>query len=171
MSRILESLLFLAKADSEQPMITLSPINVRTEIEKIIVFYEVLAAEQNVSILCEGDATVKADRDLFQRAIGNLLTNALHYTPSGGTITFLIDSSQDLGIGITCRDSGTGIPPEYLLKIFYRFYRVNPSRNAKTEGAGLGLAIVKSIIDLHGGSVTMQSVVGQGTDVHLFFPA
>jgi two-component system, OmpR family, heavy metal sensor histidine kinase CusS len=172
LSRILESLLFLAKADSEQPMLELSPINIRTEIEKIIVFYEALAAEQGISVRCEGDATAKADPDLFQRVISNLLTNALHYTPGGGTITFLIDSSHDdMGIGITCRDSGSGIPPEHLLKIFDRFYRINPSRSVKTEGAGLGLAIVKSIIDLHGGSVTVQSAVGQGTDVHLFFPA
>jgi len=170
-SRILESLLFLAKADSEQPMLALSPINVRTEIEKIIVFYEALAAEQDIRIRCEGDATAKVDPDLFQRVIGNLLTNALHYTPGGGTITFLIDSNQDLGIGITCRDSGSGIPQEHLLKIFDRFYRINPSRSVKTEGAGLGLAIVKSIIDLHGGSITVQSAVGRGTDVHLFFPA
>ena len=169
-SRILENLLFLAKADSEQPMLALSRINVRTEIEKIIAFYEAFAAEQNVSIRCEGDATAKADPDLFQRVIGNLLTNALHYTPDGGTITFLIDSSQDLGIDITCRDSGAGIPPEHLPKIFDRFYRVNPSRNTKTEGTGLGMAIVKSIIDLHGGSITVQSVVGEGTAVHLFFP-
>jgi two-component system heavy metal sensor histidine kinase CusS len=170
-SRILDKLLFLAKADSEQPMVALSSINVRTEIDKIIVFYETLAAEKNVSVRCEGDATATADRELFQRVIGNLLTNALRHTPGGGAITFLIDSSQDRGIGITCRDSGTGIPPEHLLKIFDRFYRVNPSRSVKTEGAGLGLAIVKSIIDLHGGSVTVQSAVGQGTDVHLFFPA
>ena len=54
---------------------------------------------------------------------------------------------------------------------FDRFYRVNPSRNAKTEGTGLGLAIVKSIIDLHGGSITVESVVGEGTAMHLFFPA
>src|SRR6185437_11463384 len=68
-SRILDKLLFLAKADSEQPMVTLSSINVRTEIDKIIVFYETLAAEKNVSVRCEGDATATADRELFQRVI------------------------------------------------------------------------------------------------------
>jgi two-component system heavy metal sensor histidine kinase CusS len=169
-SRMLESLLFLAKADSEQAMIALSPINVRTEIEKIIVFYEALAAEQDVRILCEGDATTKADPDLFQRVIGNLLANALHHTPGGGTIIFSIDSSQQPGTAITCRDSGAGIAQEHLPKIFDRFYRINPSR-VKTEGAGLGLAIVKSIIGLHGGNITVQSIIGKGTAVRLFFPA
>ncbi len=171
LSRMLESLLFLAKADSEQAMIALSPINVRTEIEKIIGFYEALAAERDVMIVCEGDATAKADPDLFQRVIGNLLANALDHTPGGGTIIFFIDSSQEGGTAITCRDSGAGIAQEHLPKIFDRFYRISPSRNVKTENAGLGLAIVKSIIGLHGGHITVQSVLGKGTAVHLFFPA
>lgn len=170
MSRMLESLLFLAKADSEQPMIALASISFRTEIEKIIEFYEALAAEQDIRILCEGDATVKADPDLFRRAIDNLLANALHHTPSGGTITFSMDSSQGEGTGIICRDSGTGIAQEHLPKICDRFYRT-PSHNMKTEGVGLGLAIVKSIMGLHGGNITIQSVLGKGTAVHLFFPA
>ena len=173
LSRMLENLLFLAKADSDQAMIILSPINVRAEIEKVIHFYEALAADLDVRMVCEGAAaaTTKVDPDLFQRVISNLLANALHYTPGGGTISFFIDSSQNLGIGVTCRDSGAGIPSEHLPKIFDRFYRINSSSSGTTDGAGLGLAIVKSIMDLHGGSITIQSVVGQGTAVHLFFPA
>ena len=170
MSRILDSLLFLARADSEQAVIVLSPINVRTEIEKIIVFYEAVSTEKGIRVLCEGDATTKVDPDLFQRAIGNLLANALHHTPDGGSIIFSIDSSQERGTGIICRDSGIGIAQEHLPKIFDRFYRINPSRNVEAEGAGLGLAIVKSIIGLHGGNITVQSVIGKGTAVHLFFP-
>ncbi len=169
MSRMLDSLLFLARADSEQAVIALSPINVRTEIEKIIVFYEAVAAENEIRVLCEGDATTKVDPDLFQRAIGNLLANALHHTPDGGSIVFSIDSSQERGTGIICRDNGIGIAQEHLPKIFDRFYRINPSRNV--EGSGLGLPIVKSIIDLHGGNINVQSITGKGTAVHLFFPA
>ncbi|SDQ40980.1 MULTISPECIES: heavy metal sensor histidine kinase [Nitrosospira] len=171
MSRMLDSLLFLARADSEQAVIALSLINARTEIEKIIVFYEAVSTEKSIRVLCEGDATTKVDPDLFQRAISNLLANALYHTPDGGSIIFSIDSSQERGTGIICRDSGIGIAQEHLPKIFDRFYRINPSRNGEAEGAGLGLAIVKSIIGLHGGNITVQSVIGEGTAVRLFFPA
>ncbi len=170
LSRMMDSLLFLAKADSAQTMITCLTVDVATEIKKIVAFYEALAAEQNVGITCGGSGTINADPILFRRAISNLLSNALHYTPTGGEIVFSIHC-VDSGIEVICRDSGIGIAQEHLPKIFDRFYRISPSRNAKTEGAGLGLAIVKSIVGLHRGKITVQSVIGQGTSVRLFFPA
>lgn len=170
LSRMMDSLLFLAKADSAQAMVTCSPIDARTEIEKVIAFYEALAAEQDVRVICEGNETIKADPILFRRVISNLLSNALHYTPAGGEIAFSIQCIDD-GIEVTCRDSGIGIGQEHLPKIFDRFYQISPSRNAKSEGAGLGLAIVKSIVDLHRGNVAVQSITGQGTSLRLFFPA
>lgn len=171
LSRMTDSLLFLAKADSAQAMGTSLPLDARKEIEKIADFYEALAAEQNVRVICEGEGTVDADPILFQRAISNLLSNALHHTTSGGTITFSVYRVDGGRIEITCCDTGTGIAQEHLPKIFDRFYRVNPSRNAQTEGAGLGLAIVKSIIGLHGGEIVIQSTLGVGTSVRLIFPA
>jgi two-component system heavy metal sensor histidine kinase CusS len=170
LSRMMDSLLFLAKADSAQAVVTCLTVDVLTEIKKIIAFYEALAAEQNVGVTCEGSGTINADPILFRRAISNLLSNALHYTPAGGEIIFSI-RCVDGGIEVICRDSGIGIEQEHLPKIFDRFYRISPSRNAKTEGAGLGLAIVKSIVGLHHGKIAVQSVVGQGTSVQLFFPA
>ena len=169
LSRMIDNLLFLARAEAAQPMITASPIDIHTEIEKIIAFYEALAAEQNVRVTCEGDGTINADPILFRRAISNLLSNALHYTPTGGEIIFSIYCVNG-GIEIICRDSGIGIAQEHLPKIFDRFYRISPSRNAETEGAGLGLAIVNSIVGLHNGKITVQSAIGQGTSVRLFLP-
>lgn len=171
LSRMTDSLLFLAKADSAQAMVTSLPLDARKEIEKIIDFYEALIEAQGVRVICEGDGTVDADLILFGRAISNLLSNALHYTASGGKITFSIHRVDGGGIEIVCCDTGTGIAQEHLPKIFDRFYRVNPSRNAQTEGAGLGLAIVKSIISLHGGEIAIQSTLGVGTSIRLLFPA
>jgi two-component system heavy metal sensor histidine kinase CusS len=171
LSRMTDSLLFLAKADSGQAMVTSLPLAARKEIEKITDFYEALAAEQGVHVICEGEGTLDADPILFRRAISNLLSNALHYTPSGGKITFSIHRADGGGIEIVCCDTGIGIAQEHLPKIFDRFYRANPSRNAQTEGAGLGLAIVKSIISLHGGEVSIQSTPGAGTSIRLIFPA
>jgi two-component system heavy metal sensor histidine kinase CusS len=171
LSRMIHSLLFLAKADAAQAVVTSLPSDARTEIEKLTVFYEALAAEQGVRVICEGDGTLDADPILFRRAVSNLLSNALHYTPSGGKITFSIRPVDGAGTEIICSDTGTGIAQEHLPKIFDRFYRVEPSRTVQTEGAGLGLAIVNSIASLHGGKITVQSVIGEGTSIRLFFPA
>lgn len=171
LSRMADSLLFLAKADGAQVVGTLSPLDTRKEIGKIAEFYEALAAEQNVRVVCEGEGTVDADHILFRRAISNLFSNALHHTASGGTITFSIHRVDEGRVEIVCCDTGTGIAQEHLPKIFDRFYRVNPSRNVQTEGAGLGLAIVKSIIGLHGGEIAIQSTLGAGTSIRLIFPA
>jgi two-component system heavy metal sensor histidine kinase CusS len=169
LSRMMDSLLFLARADNAQAMVTRSRIDVRTEVTKVINFYEALAADQKVRVTCMGDGTMDADPILFRRIISNLLSNALYYTPGGGEVAFSIQCVDD-GIEVVCRDSGAGIAQEHLSKIFDRFYRVNPSRNTKKEGAGLGLAIVKSIVGLHSGKIGVQSTVGQGTSIQLFFP-
>ena len=170
LSRITDSLLFLAKADSAKFLATSLPFAADKEIKKVIDFYEALAAEQNVEVNCVGEATFNADPILFQRAISNLLSNALRYTPSGGKVTFSIYTIENKGIEIVCCDTGVGIAPEHLPKIFDRFYRVNPSRTSQTEGAGLGLAIVKSIMRLHGGEINIQSTLDVGTSIHLIFP-
>ena len=175
LSRITDSLLFLAKADSTltdstQFLDTSLPFAADKEIKKVIDFYEALAAEQNVEVNCIGEATLNADPIIFQRAISNLLSNALRYTPSGGKVTFSISAIENKAIEIVCCDTGVGIAPEHLPKIFDRFYRVNPSRTSHTEGAGLGLAIVKSIMRLHGGEINIQSALNIGTSIHLTFP-
>ena len=169
LSRMMDSLLFLARAESAQAMLVRSRIDVRTEITKVINFYEALAAERKVPVTCAGDGVMDADLILFQRVISNLLSNSLRYTPSGGKIVFSI---QDVGNGVevTCCDSGTGIAQEHLSRIFDRFYQISPSRNPKTDNAGLGLAIVKSIVNLHGGRIGIKSALGEGTSVQVFFP-
>lgn len=175
LSRITDSLLFLAKADSAltdstQFLDTSLPFAADKEIKKVIDFYEALAAEQSIEVNCIGEATLNADPILFQRAISNLLSNALRYTPSGGKVTFSIYTAENKAIEIVCCDTGVGIAPQHLPKIFDRFYRVNPSRTSHTEGAGLGLAIVKSITRLHGGEINIQSTLDVGTSIHLIFP-
>jgi two-component system heavy metal sensor histidine kinase CusS len=170
LSRMTDKLLFLAKADSAQAIVTRGQIDVRTEIIKVINFYEALAAEREVQVTCVGDGAMDVDSILFRRVISNLLSNALRHTPSGGEIEFSIQYLNS-GIEVTCRDNGTGIAQEHLPKIFDRFYRISPSRHAKTEGAGLGLAIVKSIVGLHGGEIGVRSTIGEGTCIRVFFPA
>lgn len=170
LTRMTDSLLFLAKADNGQMIVTTIALNMRNEIVKITEFYEALANEQDVKIICEGEGMLYADPILFQRAISNLLSNALHYTNTGGKITFSIHNVENVGIEIICCDTGMGIAQEHLPKVFDRFYRVSQSRNVQAEGAGLGLAIVKSIVNLHGGQINVHSTPGIGTSIKLTFP-
>ena len=167
LSGIIDSLLFLARAESAEQQVNRSVMNGRSAIEKIASFYEVWAEEVGITITCNGEADVFADPLLFNRAIGNLTENALRFTPQGGQITLSL-RRIDNGTEISVRDSGSGIAPEHLPRVFDRFYRGDPSRSSR--GTGLGLALVKSIVDLHGGSVAIESTPGRETTVRLIFP-
>jgi signal transduction histidine kinase len=113
---------------------------------------------------------LNADPVLVRRALSNLLSNALQHTPRGGTITISVTRSDDRHVEVQVKDTGSGIGPEHLPKIFDRFYRADPARYRSPQGTGLGLAIVKSIMALHGGSVRIQSRPNEGTTVILRFP-
>ena len=167
LSAIIDNLLFLARAESAEQQINRSTFAGRYALQKIASFYEVSAEDRQIRITCEGEAEIFADPLLFNRAIGNLIENALRFTPESGEIRISLNHSQTGG-EISVRDSGSGIAPEHLPRVFDRFYRGDPSRSS--AGTGLGLALVKSIVDLHHGSVTIESTVGRGTTVTLTFP-
>ena len=168
LSGIIDNLLFLARAESAEQQVARSSFNARAAVEKIVSFYQTLAEDRHVAITCDGDAKIFADPILFNRAIGNLIDNALRFTPDNGNIRITI---RDLGRAaeISVADSGSGIGSEHLPRVFDRFYRADPSRSS--GGTGLGLALVKSIVDLHGGSVAIESKAGYGTTLTLTLPA
>ncbi len=168
LSGIIDNLLFLARAESAEQQVNRSSFDGRFALEKIRSFYEVSAEDRQIRINCEGDAQIFADPLLFNRAVGNLIENALRFTPENGEIRISLHPTK-IGSEITVRDSGSGIAPEHLPRVFDRFYRGDPSRSS--AGTGLGLALVKSIVDLHHGSVSIQSTVDRGTEVKLTFPA
>jgi two-component system heavy metal sensor histidine kinase CusS len=120
-----------------------------------------------VTITSNGEANFFADEMLFGRAVSNLIENALHHTPEKGTIVISL-ASRGAQSEVSVKDTGSGIAPEHLPRVFDRFYRADSARSS--EGLGLGLALVKSITDLHGGSATIESEVGRGTTVTLTFP-
>ncbi|HXO94913.1 MAG TPA: ATP-binding protein, partial [Candidatus Acidoferrum sp.] len=126
------------------------------------------ADDHHVKISCSGDGQLYADPDLFERAVGNLLDNALRFTREGGSIRVAV-SKHNSDFEVNVSDNGYGIAAEHLPRVFDRFYRAESSRSS--DGAGLGLALVKSIVELHGGSATIHSEAGHGTTVTLRFPA
>jgi two-component system heavy metal sensor histidine kinase CusS len=171
LSQLIESLLFLARAENAQTSMPRESIDVRGELTKVHEFYEAAAAEAGItfSMAAPEQVTACLNRTLFQRAVGNLVANALAHTPSGGTVNLLAAREGDT-IRVEVSDSGQGIPPEDLARVFDRFYRVDRSRSSTSGGFGLGLAIVKGIALLHGGTAEISSQVGRGTRVVLVFP-
>jgi two-component system heavy metal sensor histidine kinase CusS len=167
LSRIVDNLLFVARVDAAREPVARKRFNARAAAEKIATFYQAIAEERHVTISCSGEAPIYADPDLFERALGNLLDNALRFTPENGSIQILL-SEHDDNVEVTISDTGCGIASEHLPRVFDRFYRAESSRGS--DGAGLGLALVKSILDLHGGSAKIESEVGRGTTVKLKFP-
>jgi two-component system heavy metal sensor histidine kinase CusS len=169
-SRLTERLLFLARAESPETTIRAKRFDARKEIDAVCGFHHAVAQEQGVDIVCRGNETLHADPVLFRQAISNLLSNALRYSPRGGKVIISITHDDHRWIEVAVSDSGSGIEPEHLPKLFDRFYCADRSRSRHPHGSGLGLAIVKSIVSLHGGEATVTSTVGKGTSVHLKFP-
>jgi len=128
-----------------------------------------LHADRGLEIVLKVSAehSVRAQREDLDEMLGNLLDNALRFTPENGSIQIAL-SEHDANFEVAVSDNGSGIAPEHLPRVFDRFYRAESSRGS--DGAGLGLALVKSIVDLHGGSATIQSEVDQGTTITLSFP-
>jgi two-component system, OmpR family, heavy metal sensor histidine kinase CusS len=169
LSRMIENVLFLARAESPQFGLARVSFDAAEELQRIREYFEGLAEEGGIRIEVRGSARISAERELFRRAVNNLLVNALRYTPRGGTI-LLTASGSDAEVVIAVENPGPGIPPEEITRIFERFYRADPARSVSTEASGLGLAIVKTIMDLHGGKASVRSEVGGQTVFELHFP-
>nr|WP_199040673.1 heavy metal sensor histidine kinase [Dyella sp. ASV24] len=168
-SRMIENVLFLARADSPQFALQRTHFDVGEELQRVADYFEGVAADMEVDIRIAGAARLIADRDLFRRAVSNLLSNALRYTPPHGVILLLAEQAQGM-VRVVVENPGQGIAPEHLDKLFDRFYRADRSRNDSAHSAGLGLSIVKSIMELHGGRVTAQSEPDGLTCFTLWFP-
>ena len=171
LSRIVESLLFLARADSPEMRLHRETLDIGHELAAVKEFYEVVAQEKGVELRVEAPRPVgaKVDRTLFQRAVGNLVSNSLAHTPAEGWIA-LRAFSEGQTVRVEIADSGAGIAPEHLPRIFDRFYRADGARSRHSGGVGLGLAIARSIAVVHGGNAEIQSEPGRGTTVRLTFP-
>ncbi|NDO83696.1 two-component sensor histidine kinase [Citrobacter sp. NCU1] len=157
MSKMVSDMLFLAQADNNQLIPEKKALNLADEVSKVFDFFEAWAEEREVSLRFEGHACwVSGDPSMLRRALSNLLSNAMRYTPKGESVTVRLFEAQDQ-VQIIVENPGTPIAAEHLPRLFDRFYRVDPSRQRKGEGSGIGLAIVKSIVLAHQGNVAVTS--------------
>ena len=169
LSHMIDTLLFLARAENPNAHLQRTRFGVRAEIEAVADYLDPVAQEKNLRVSCEGDAQLWADRNLFRRALTNLFSNAFRHTPPGGEVVASVRTSASSEVTVSVSDSGPGIPRDEQPRVFERFYR-GASSQGDEQGAGLGLAIVRSILQLHGGSARLESAAGRGTTVILSFP-
>jgi two-component system heavy metal sensor histidine kinase CusS len=171
LAHMIDRLLFLARAENPETQVKKEPCNVGRELAAVCEFYGLSANEAGVQLAVVVDEKIQADFDraLFQRAVGNVVANALAHTPKNGSVT-LTATGDDRATRIEVADTGCGLLAAHLPHVFDRFYRADPTRSSKNGSVGLGLAIVRSIMELHGGSVEIASQVGRGTRVSMIFP-
>lgn len=160
LTRMISDMLFIAKADNRLIAPHCEQVSLGAEIDDLIDFYHALAEDKGVAIVRAGDGRSSGDRLMLRRAISNLLSNAIRHTPNGGQIVISVDSGSSGEATVAVENTGEDIPPEHLPRLFDRFYRGDPSRLRNGAGAGLGLAIAKSIVDAHGGKLTVSSANG-----------
>jgi two-component system, OmpR family, heavy metal sensor histidine kinase CusS len=170
LSHLVDYIIFIAQAEAGKLKPICIRMKAREEIDKVLDFYGPLAEEKGIAVTCEGNATLSADPALFCKAVANLLSNALTFTPSGGAVVISVRQGDDRSAEVSISDTGCGISAEDMPKIFDRFYRVYTTRFMDPKGSGLGLPLVKSIMALHAGSVEVLSQPGLGTTVFLRFP-
>lgn len=169
LSKMVSQMLFLASAS--QPCVTLTrePIDLRNEAEKVIELFSSSAEEKSLSFVLSGHAQIHGDRLMIQRAISNLLSNAINHGLGGSTINLDI-THEDSFVVLAIQNTGEGIAPGHLPRVFDRFYRVCPSQARQQGGTGLGLAIVQSIMSLHVGRAVVHSELGGLTTFKLMLP-
>ncbi len=170
LSRLINSLLFLAHAENPTGSINRSLFDPLEEIEDILSFYGPQIEEKGAEITCRGNGALNGDPLLFRQAFGNLLKNALNYSPNGVKIDIFARETEDRHLELVVSDTGYGMEEKDLARIFDRFYRGDRSHPNHPEGSGLGLSIVRAIMDLHGGSISIRSRPGEGTTATLRFP-
>jgi two-component system, OmpR family, heavy metal sensor histidine kinase CusS len=168
LSRMIRDMLFLAQADNAELRLVRQPVELADLARKVASLFEAAAEERSLQIAVQGAGVAAVDRIMIERALGNLLSNALCHARPHSTIQITIAPSVN-DVSIVIANQGTYIRPDVASRLFDRFYRGDSARQG--EGAGLGLAIVKSIIELHGGSVSVASEPAGETRFTLRIPA
>jgi two-component system, OmpR family, phosphate regulon sensor histidine kinase PhoR len=172
LNRLVEDLLVISKVELGELDFRFEEISLCNALDGVIPLVESKVKFKNITIhnkVPENDVAIRADRDRLTQILVNVLDNAVKFTPEDGSV--FIDSGQkDNYTVLTITDTGIGIPKEEAQRLGERFYRVDRSRSRDLGGTGLGLSIVKHLMLAHGGRMEIESQLGRGTKVSLFFP-
>lgn len=170
LSKLSENLLKLSSLDSDTATLRRSDYPLTRQLGDTVLMLEPQWSKKNIDISLRGEnVSVCADSELFSQVWINLLANSIKFTPEGGKITVAVSESGD-NAAVTITDSGIGMTDETASHIFERFYMADKARSRSAGGSGLGLSIVKKIVELHGGSISVESVLGKGSSFTVKIP-
>lgn len=169
LARIVSDMLFLAQVSHPAARASFTPVSLADEAQRVMELFALSAEDKQLSLTLSGDAQVRGDRLMIQRALSNLLSNAIRHSPQGAHISLLVEAYGN-NASISVSNPGAGIEAHHLPHLFERFYRVDSSRARTEGGTGLGLAIVRSIMILHLGQAEVRSLPGGFTLFRLVFP-
>lgn len=171
MSKLINELLMLARTDNNKQTINLENLNLSETMQLVIDEMKIMSSNKNIEFLAdiENDVFINADQTLIMRMLINLMSNAVQYGKKYGKVSI---SLHRINGGVECKiaDNGIGIAPEYLTKIWDRFFQVDPSRSNTNGSSGLGLAMVKWIVEKHNGTIVVESEIDEGTVFTFFLP-
>ena len=173
LSRLVEDLRLLAQADAGELPLQRTQASVAELLQSALEAIRARAGAKGVALDLEAAPSLPPldlDAARIAQAVGNLLDNAVTHTPEGGRVTVSARASTG-AVEVTVADTGAGIAPEDLPRVFDRFYRTDPSRSRDTGGTGLGLTIARRLVEAHGGTIEAQSVAGEGSQFVIRLPA
>ncbi|MDJ0663624.1 MAG: HAMP domain-containing sensor histidine kinase [Acidimicrobiia bacterium] len=171
LSRLIEDLTLLSRLEAREFTLRPELVDIAAHVGGLVDVQRARAAEIHVDLLSEVAALgeIEIDPDRVDQILGNLIDNALRYTPEGGTVVVEL-TGDDREIVLSVSDTGPGIDPEDLGRVFERLYVAQRYRPVRPEGSGLGLTIVKELVEAMGGSVSVSSILGRGTGVTVNLP-
>lgn len=165
LSRLIEQLLELSRLESGELPLQREDLPLAPLVMQVLSEIDVARSDSGVVVeseLPEDLPAVDADRERVHQVLFNLLDNAVRFTPSGGAVT-VSAQRQNGSVEVQVADTGVGIPPEHLPRLFERFYRADPARSREDGGTGIGLAIARSVVEAHGGHIRAESELGKGS--------
>lgn len=170
LSKIVSDLGMLSRYDGEIVSLNKEQFDISELIKSSVLSFEKEFRNRNITLVLDiPEQFVEADKDKITQVMVNIISNALKYTPEGGSVE-ISSAGDDYEVQISIKDTGIGILKEDLPYIFERFYRVDKSRSRGTGGSGIGLAIVKSLVEAHGGTISVNSEPGTGSEFVVVLP-
>jgi two-component system sensor histidine kinase BaeS len=170
LQRLVEDLRLLSLADAGQLELIRSDVDIEHLLQDVAEGAQAIARDKGLTLRVDVPPTlpgpderiiIDGDADRLRQVVGNLMSNALRYTPAGGTVTLSARATEH-GACISVADTGPGIPSEDIPHVFDRFYRGDTARDRASGGSGLGLAIARALVEAHGGTIEVESDVGHG---------